>query len=143
MNPRRDRGASTQRGASRSPHATCRALGGGEAHPREQVQLLHDALPELTFLSNLDDLYTAQILSAGWVHASEGAWRFEYDALAEYPRIVLRDPEGTRERFTSGQPWPDYGRGENIAGAALFLASDDAVFVNGTGIAVDGGRLGN
>ena len=51
------------------------------------------------------------------------------------------DPERTRQAFASGQPWPDYGQGENIAGAALFLASDDAVFVSGTGIAVDGGRI--
>ena len=30
----------------------------------------------------------------------------------------------------------------DVAKVALFLASDDAVFVSGTGVAVDGGRLG-
>lgn len=49
------------------------------------------------------------------------------------------DPERTRQAFAGGQPWPDYGRAENIAGAALFLASDDAAFVTGEKLVVDGG----
>lgn len=49
------------------------------------------------------------------------------------------NPEGTKKRFVEAQPWPDYGRGEHIAGAALFLASDDAEFVTGEEILVDGG----
>jgi len=36
------------------------------------------------------------------------------------------------------QPYPDHGRGEDIAGTALFLASDDSRFVNGEAIVVDG-----
>jgi NAD(P)-dependent dehydrogenase (short-subunit alcohol dehydrogenase family) len=48
-------------------------------------------------------------------------------------------PESTREAFAKSQPWPDYGRGEHIAGAALFLASDDAEFVTGEALVVDGG----
>lgn len=47
--------------------------------------------------------------------------------------------ESTRAAFAKSQPWPDYGRGEHIAGAALFLASDDAEFVTGEAIVVDGG----
>lgn len=39
------------------------------------------------------------------------------------------------------QPWPDRGEPEHIAGAALFLASDDSTFVTGQAIAVDGGLL--
>ncbi len=49
--------------------------------------------------------------------------------------------EETRERFRTAQPWPDYGRGEHIAGAALFLASDDAQFVTGEALVVDGGLM--
>lgn len=49
------------------------------------------------------------------------------------------DPERTRRAFSESQPWPDYGRGEHIAGAALFLASDDAEFVTGEKLIVDGG----
>jgi NAD(P)-dependent dehydrogenase (short-subunit alcohol dehydrogenase family) len=47
--------------------------------------------------------------------------------------------ETTEERFTNAQPWPEAGKGEHIAGAALFLASDDASFVTGEALLVDGG----
>ncbi len=47
--------------------------------------------------------------------------------------------EATRFAFAKSQPWPDYGRGEHIAGAALFLASDDSEFITGETIVVDGG----
>jgi len=49
------------------------------------------------------------------------------------------NPEATQAKFATSQPWPDYGRGEHIAGAALFLASDDSEFVTGEEIVVDGG----
>ena len=49
------------------------------------------------------------------------------------------NPEATRAAFAGAQPWPDYGRGEHIAGAALFLACDDSTFVTGESILVDGG----
>ena len=45
----------------------------------------------------------------------------------------------TQENFTKAQPWPEYGDGDHIAGAALFLASEDARFVTGEHIVVDGG----
>ena len=48
-------------------------------------------------------------------------------------------PESTRAAFAKSQPWPDYGRSEHIAGAALFLASEDAEFVTGEALIVDGG----
>lgn len=41
--------------------------------------------------------------------------------------------------FQQGQPWPEIGQGEHIAGAALFLATDDARFVTGEALIVDGG----
>jgi NAD(P)-dependent dehydrogenase (short-subunit alcohol dehydrogenase family) len=47
--------------------------------------------------------------------------------------------ESTREAFATSQPWPEYGKGEHIAGAALFLASDDSTFVTGEHLIVDGG----
>ena len=48
-------------------------------------------------------------------------------------------PEATNASFAKAQPWPDYGQGKHIAGAALFLASDDSEFVTGEHIVVDGG----
>ena len=41
--------------------------------------------------------------------------------------------------FATGQPWPEMGVGDHIAGAALFLATDDARFVTGESLVVDGG----
>ena len=49
------------------------------------------------------------------------------------------DPEGTRIRFAKSQPWPEFGQGDHIAGAALFFASDDSLFVTGEKLVVDGG----
>ena len=37
------------------------------------------------------------------------------------------------------QPWPEHGRPEDIAAAMCFLASDDARFVTGEALVVDGG----
>ena len=45
----------------------------------------------------------------------------------------------TRERFATSQPWPEFGKGEHIAGAAVFLAGDDSTFVTGEALIVDGG----
>jgi NAD(P)-dependent dehydrogenase (short-subunit alcohol dehydrogenase family) len=42
-------------------------------------------------------------------------------------------------QFATAQPWPEAGNGDHIAGVALFLASDDARFVTGESILVDGG----
>jgi NAD(P)-dependent dehydrogenase (short-subunit alcohol dehydrogenase family) len=47
--------------------------------------------------------------------------------------------QAARERLATLQPWPEAGRGEHIAGAALFLASDDAEFITGEALVVDGG----
>lgn len=49
------------------------------------------------------------------------------------------NPEEAAKGMTTFQPWPEYGKGEHIAGAALFLASDDAGFVTGEALVVDGG----
>ncbi|HTO70325.1 MAG TPA: SDR family oxidoreductase [Myxococcota bacterium] len=48
------------------------------------------------------------------------------------------NPEATRARLATLQPWPEAGEGEHIAGAALFLASDDSRFVSGEPLVVDG-----
>ncbi len=48
-------------------------------------------------------------------------------------------PDQARERYRNAQPWPEHGEGDHIAGAALFLASEDARFVTGEHLVVDGG----
>ena len=52
----------------------------------------------------------------------------------------FRDPEEARRRVLSSFPLGRLGRPEDIAGAALFLASDDARWVTGSWLVVDGGR---
>jgi len=55
------------------------------------------------------------------------------------PLVHRGSPDATRTRLATLQPWPEAGLGEHIAGAALFLASDDARFVTGETLTVDGG----
>ncbi len=47
--------------------------------------------------------------------------------------------EELEAQFAKSQPWPESGQGEHIAGAALFLATEDARFVTGEALIVDGG----
>jgi NAD(P)-dependent dehydrogenase (short-subunit alcohol dehydrogenase family) len=48
-------------------------------------------------------------------------------------------PERAVQSMGAVLPWPEIGQPEDIAGAALFLASDDANFVTGDALLVDGG----
>jgi NAD(P)-dependent dehydrogenase (short-subunit alcohol dehydrogenase family) len=52
------------------------------------------------------------------------------------------DPEEGRRSIRSRQLTGDLGRAEDVAHAALYLASDEARFVHDTVIDVDGGRVG-
>lgn len=51
------------------------------------------------------------------------------------------DPRGTLEFFSSRTPYPRLGLAEDVAGAALYMASDDCSFVAGFNLVVDGGWL--
>lgn len=66
-------------------------------------------------------------------------------------RIITGDHPGEREYLDRGEidaatrfslartPFPRLGRPDDVAGAALYLASDDSSFVSGAVLAVDGG----
>lgn len=54
--------------------------------------------------------------------------------LAEYP-----DPEQARHDMTATQPVGRMGRPEEIAAAAVYLASDESMFVTGSTFMIDGG----
>ena len=49
------------------------------------------------------------------------------------------DPEAARRRSLSRHPLGRFGRPEDIAAAAVYLGSDEAAFVTGTELRVDGG----
>lgn len=54
---------------------------------------------------------------------------------------LLRNVDSTRlQRYLAAQPMGSFGRPEDIAAAALFLASDEATFITGQTLIVDGGR---
>jgi NAD(P)-dependent dehydrogenase (short-subunit alcohol dehydrogenase family) len=44
---------------------------------------------------------------------------------------------------TARTPWPRFGRPRDVAAAALFLASDDASYITGENLMVDGGWMAN
>lgn len=50
-------------------------------------------------------------------------------------------PEKVIEQIRQLTPYPRFGKPEDIANAYLFLASDEASFINGTVLEVDGGML--
>ena len=54
--------------------------------------------------------------------------------LAEYP-----DPEQARREMTASQAVGRMGRPEEIAAAALYLASDESSFITGSALMIDGG----
>jgi NAD(P)-dependent dehydrogenase (short-subunit alcohol dehydrogenase family) len=53
---------------------------------------------------------------------------------------AFRDPDEARRRVLASFPLGRLGTPDDVAGAALFLASDDARWVTGTWLVVDGGR---
>ncbi|MGE0800356.1 MAG: SDR family NAD(P)-dependent oxidoreductase [Lautropia sp.] len=58
-------------------------------------------------------------------------------------RLLQRygDPEAVRQRLGSRYPLGRIGTVEEVAAAAAFLVSDDAAFVTGTDLLVDGGYM--
>ncbi len=71
--------------------------------------------------------------------------RIRVNAVAPGPLLTdlfHRGNEATAaQTILDKQPWPDVGRGEDVAGVALFLASADSRFVTGETVVVDGGLL--
>jgi meso-butanediol dehydrogenase/(S,S)-butanediol dehydrogenase/diacetyl reductase len=53
--------------------------------------------------------------------------------------LAFADPEKARADFIARQPMGRLGKDDEIAAAILFAASDEAAFMNGAAIAIDGG----
>ena len=52
---------------------------------------------------------------------------------------AFADPEKARAEFVARQPMGRFGRDDEIAAAILFAAADDAAFMNGENISINGG----
>ena len=50
------------------------------------------------------------------------------------------DPQAARDKERDALPCKRFGTPEEVANTALFLASDEAKFINATDILIDGGR---
>ena len=69
-------------------------------------------------------------------------------ANAVYPGLIetnltrdaLANPE-IRARLAAGTPMPNFGTPDDVAWGILYLASDEAKFVTGSDLVIDGGRM--
>lgn len=63
--------------------------------------------------------------------------------LVETPMLqrIIGNRDTVRDRLVSRSPFPRLGQPEDIANAALYLASDEAGFVTGIALPVDGGYI--
>lgn len=52
--------------------------------------------------------------------------------------LIYEDPN-TRAAISERTPWGEWGLPDDVAKCAVFLASDDAAYVTGLMMAVDGG----
>jgi NAD(P)-dependent dehydrogenase (short-subunit alcohol dehydrogenase family) len=59
--------------------------------------------------------------------------------LIRTPLATGRNAAGWDRLAAAKQPWPELGQPQDIAGTALFLASDESRFITGQVITVDGG----
>lgn len=51
---------------------------------------------------------------------------------------IYNDKE-TRDGINALTPWGDWGDANDVAKCAIFLASDDAAYVTGVSLVIDGG----
>jgi NAD(P)-dependent dehydrogenase (short-subunit alcohol dehydrogenase family) len=70
-----------------------------------------------------------------------GRLNIRVNAIAPGPILKDAIPEAARERIARAVPMGKLGTGEEVAHAAAWLCSDQASFVHGAVLSVDGGRL--
>ena len=104
------------------------------------------------FAPSGEDAFTAAEQNLAQITRALGAETGEFGITANYVQPGAIMTPTSRDAFKKDMSLRDFcisnsaarrlGEPIDVAKVALFLASDDAAFVSGTGIAVDGGRTG-
>jgi NAD(P)-dependent dehydrogenase (short-subunit alcohol dehydrogenase family)/sugar phosphate isomerase/epimerase len=118
-----------------------RANGGGSIVTVSSSTGAHDAVPNAVAYVSSKGGVTMLTKSLAVDHAAEGI-RVNCIAPGPTDTPMLRGimDEAGRRAFGESLPIRRLGEAAEFAGAALFLASDDAAFVTGAVLAVDGGQ---
>ena len=67
------------------------------------------------------------------------AWLIEMTDLKTPMTAPIYEDEKVREGINALTPWGDWGSADDVAKCAVFLASDDASYVTGLQMVIDGG----
>jgi len=117
-----------------------RAGGGSIINMASFVALLGAATPQLAYTASKGGVL-AMSRELAVVHAREG---IRVNALCpgpQYTEMLMKylDTEEKLQRRLVHVPMGRFGEAEEIANAALYLASDESSYVTGTSFSVDGG----
>ncbi len=117
-----------------------RAGGGSIINTASFVATLGAATPQIAYTASKGAVLSLT-RELAVLHAREG---IRVNALSPGPlrtELLMKflDTEAKRERRLVHVPMGRFGEAAEMAGAALFLASDDSSFMTGANLAVDGG----
>lgn len=115
-----------------------------------QGRIINIGFLRSVFAANGDEAFAKSEQDLAALTRALGAETGEFGITANYIQPGAVMTPGSREVFKKDMALRDYciehsaahrlGEPVDVAKVALFLASDDAVFVSGTGVLVDGGR---
>ncbi len=71
-------------------------------------------------------------------HIQTPFWK---DISEGFARVTGKSPEDVVEGFRASVPWGRFGTPEDVAGAVAWIATDDAEYVSGQAIAMNGAEL--
>jgi NAD(P)-dependent dehydrogenase (short-subunit alcohol dehydrogenase family) len=83
--------------------------------------------------------FTKHLVVAGAPHGIRAVSISPGMILTPATRSVVEDPDGRGATLLAGIPSGRFGEAAEVARLAAFLASDDAAYINGADIAIDGG----